>query len=275
MSNIQKDYYLTEVDKDPNTIYCMHDLMGEQDISAHQHLKGQFLYTEGGLVHVSTAEKTYFLPARHYMWIPPAVMHSIHPSSADVTMRNLYFPVEEKEHPFYAQKGIYPVNDLLLQMIIFSNRWSGDIDQDDQNSYRFALALKAILPEVSLYKLPLALPYAKDKRLAAVIKYMGDNLSEAIVFPALATQFGLSERSLSRLFQGDVGMSFIQYLTIQRMMLAVQLLLEDKMSVKEVASMVGYNSIPTFSTTFYKTLGLRPSEYVKMKGVLGLDAMLA
>lgn len=275
MAHIHKDYYLTEVDKDPHTIYCMHDLMGEQDISAHHHIKGQFLYTEGGVVHVSTPEKTYFLPARHYMWIPPGVIHSIHPSSADVTMRNLYFPVEENEHSFYAQKGIYPVNDLLLQMIIFSNRWSGDIDQGEQRSYRFALALKAVLPEISLYKLPLALPYAKDKRLVSVIKYMEENLSEAIAFPLLATKFGLSERSLSRLFQGDVGMSFIQYLTIQRMMLAVQLLLEDKMSVKEVASMVGYNSIPTFSTTFYKTLGVRPSEYVKMKGVLGLDVMLA
>lgn len=275
MANIHKDYYLTEVDKLPHTIYCMHDLMGEQDISAHQHEKGQFLYTEGGVVHVSTEQKTYFLPARHYMWIPPGVIHSIHPSSADVIMRNLYFPVEADELPFYKQKGIYPVNDLLLQMIIFSNRWSGDIDETEQSSYRFALALKAILPEVSLYRLPLALPYAKDKRLAAVIHYMGQNLSEAIVFPALASKFGLSERSLSRLFQGDVGMSFIQYLSIQRMMLALQLLLEDKMSVKEVASMVGYNSIPTFSTTFYKTLGVRPSEYVKMKGVLGMDTMLA
>ncbi|MBC8985349.1 helix-turn-helix transcriptional regulator [Pedobacter sp. N36a] len=275
MGNIHKDYYLTEVDKLPHTIYCMHDLMGEQDISVHQHEKGQFLYTEGGVVHVSTEQKTYFLPARHYMWIPPGVIHSIHPSSAEVIMRNLYFPVEANEPPFYKQKGIYPVNDLLLQMIIFSNRWSGDIDETALSSYRFALALKAILPEVSLYKLPLALPYAKDKRLAAVIHYMGENLSEAIVFPALASKFGLSERSLSRLFQGDVGMSFIQYLSIQRMMLAVQLLLEDKMSVKEVASMVGYNSIPTFSTTFYKTLGVRPSEYVKMKGVLSLDTMLA
>lgn len=262
------NYYLTEVDKLKNTIYCMHDLMGEKDIPFHQHKKGQFLYTEGGVVHVVTSDKTFFLPARHYMWIPAGVVHSIHPSSADVVMRNLYFPVEKNEAIFYSKTAIYPINDLLLQMILFSNRYNGDIDQKHKSAYRLALALKAILPEISLYNLPLALPYPKDKRLDAMVKYMAANLQEMIAFPFLAGKFGLSERTLSRLFQSEVGMSFIQYLTIQRMMRAVQFLLEDKLSVKEVATLVGYNSIPTFSTTFYKTLGIRPSEYVKVKGVL-------
>ena len=52
MANSNKEYYLTEVDKQPSSIYCMHDLMGEIDIAFHKHIKGQFLYTEGGVVHV-------------------------------------------------------------------------------------------------------------------------------------------------------------------------------------------------------------------------------
>lgn len=262
-------YYLTEVDKHPESIYCMHDLMGEQGISRHQHNKGQFLYTEGGLVHILTDEKNYFLPARHYMWIAPGVAHSIHPGSADVMMRNLYFPVEAGENLFFSTTAIYPVNDLLLQMIIYSNRWKGDLYPDQLDSYRFALALKAVLPNISRYNLPLALPYPQDKRLISVIKYMDLNLDDAIAFPGLAKRFGFSERSLSRLFHNDIGMSFIQYYTLQRMMRALKLLLEDKLSVKEVATQVGYNSVPTFSTTFNKIIGIRPSDYVKKKGVLG------
>lgn len=269
MPNSSKDYYLTEVDKQPETIYCMHDLMGEKGISSHQHNKGQFLYTEGGVVHVITRVKTFFLPARHYMWIPPGVEHSIHPGSTEVIMRNLYFPIEQNEDPFYTQTAIYPVNDLLLQMIIYSNRWSGDITRDQSSSYRFAQALKAVLPDVSKYNLPLALPYPQDKRLGEIIWFMESNLQEVVALPQLASKFGLSERSLSRLFQSDVGMSFVQYYTIQRMMQALKLLLVNRLSVKEVASQVGYNSVPTFSTTFHKILGIRPSEYVKMKNVLG------
>lgn len=246
--------------------------MGENDIFSHAHNKAQFLYTEGGIVHIVTPLKTYFLPARHYMWIAPHMIHSIHPGSPDVTMRNLYFPVEAHDLPFYFETAIYPVNDLLLQMVIFSNRWSGDLDIHDRSSYQFAKALKYILPEISIYRLPLALPYAKDKRLEKIVGYMRENIQETILLPALARKFGFSERSLSRLFHSDLGMSFIQYLTIQRMMLALQLLMQDNMSVKEVAGLVGYNSVPTFSTTFFKIIGTRPADYIKMRtGVLGMN----
>ena len=259
-------YYITEVDKFQDTIYCMHDLMGENDIEPHAHKKGQFLYCEGGLVHVVTQQQTFFLPARHYMWIAPQVTHSIHPGSDGVVMRNLYFPVEPGEPDFFSRTAIYPVNELLLQMILFSNRWNRDLDRANAASYRFALALKAILPEISQFSLPLSLPYARNERLAQVIAYMEENMSEQITFPALARKFGFSERSLSRLFQGDVGMSFIQYLTLQRMMQALKMLLADNMSVKEVAANVGYNSAPTFSTTFLKIVGMRPSDYALTKG---------
>ncbi|WP_020597314.1 AraC family transcriptional regulator [Spirosoma panaciterrae] len=257
-------YYLTEVDKYADTVYCMHERMGENDIPPHTHRKAQFLYTEGGIVHVAIPGKTFFLPARHYMWIPPGIAHSIHASSPEVIMRNLYFPLEEDDPAFYFEAGIYPVNDLLFQMIIFSNRWSGDVDQTNGNWSLFARAIKAVLPEISSYNLPLALPYAKDKRLSDIIDYMGNNLQEPLTFPDLARRFGFSERSLSRLFRQDLGLSFIQYLTIQRMLLALELLLDNHTSVKEIAALVGYNSVPTFSTTFYKLIGIRPSDYVKL-----------
>ena len=129
--------------------------------------------------------------------------------------------------------------------------------------------------EVSSYNLPLSLPYAKDKRLKVVIKYMEDNLHESITLVDFEKIAGVSPRTLSRLFQSDVGMSFIQYLTIQRLMRAIVLLLENQLSVKEVASLVGYNSIPTFSNTFYKILGIRPSEYQKQTSIFSPETFLA
>ena len=261
--NSNKEYYLTEVDKKPNSIYCMHDLMGEIDIKLHNHLKGQFLYTEGGVVHVVTEHKTFFLPARHYMWIPAGVYHSIHPGTPNVIMRNLYFPCEKDEDEFYSKIGVYPISELVLQMINYTNRWKGDLESSDKHLWHFAKGFKYILPQVSIYKLPLDLPYAKDIRLKIVIKYMEENLHENILLSDLGKRSGLSSRTLSRLFKSDVGMSFVQYLTIQRLMRSIVLLLEHRLSVKEVSSMVGYNSVPTFSTTFYKILGTRPSDYVK------------
>ena len=259
--NSEEKYYITAVDTDKKSIYCYHDLMGELFVPTHKHEKAQMLYAEGGIVHVTTETKTYFLPARHFIWIPGGIAHSIHPNTENVLMRNLYFPIDLNEDSFYKKEGIYPIDDLLLQMMRFTNRWNGNLKKGSRN-FIIASAIKAILPEICLTNLPLSLPSPKDIRLHKIISHLDENLGETILFSDLADRFGFSERSLYRLFQKDLGMSFIQYFTIRRILKAIELLLEKKMTVNEVAQAVGYNSVPTFSNTFFKVLGQRPSDYL-------------
>lgn len=256
-------YYITDVDLREDTIYCYHNQMGEKFIPSHSHKKGQFLYTEGGIVFVKTEEKSYFLPARHYMWIAPGIKHSIHPSSPEVIMRNLYFPITPLDDAFYFNTSIHPVNDLLLELMLFTTRWTGHILPDNKTAFTVVDAIKVLLPQVSDFALPLALPLAKDKRLKSLIAYLEEHMGNELLFNDLAISFGFSPRSLSRLFQKDLGMSFIQYLTALRMLKSLQLLLEKSLTINEVALKVGYNSLPTFSNTFQKMIGIRPSEYVK------------
>ncbi|AXG74716.1 AraC family transcriptional regulator [Flavobacterium arcticum] len=263
----KEKYYITEVDANQYSIYCHHDLMGELLIPNHSHDKDQFLYTEGGVVYVKTEKKTYFLPARHFMWIPAGVKHSIHPNAEDVIMRNLYFPKEEMGMDFYKKEGIYPVNDLLLNLLLFTNRWNGNLEQDTRN-YTIAKALKVLLPELSGNSLELSLPLAKDKRLLKITEYINAHLHEHLLFTDIAQQYGFSTRTLHRIFTKDLSMSFIQYFTICRMLRAIELLQKKNIPVSEVALSVGYNSLPSFSNTFYKLLGQRPSEYAKGKNIL-------
>lgn len=261
-------YYVTEVDAFEDSIYCHHALMGDSYIGDHLHKKGQFLYTEGGVVFLKTASKSYFLPARHYIWIPAGIKHSIHPSSSNVVMRNLYFPVYETDTEFYDKINIYPVNDLLIELIMFTNRWNGNIFPVEEPKYSIAKAFKLILPELSVSELPLALPYPQHPKLKGIVSYLEENISENINFKDLAQRFDVSERTLARLFQKELSMSFIQYYTILRMLTALKLLLDEKLSVNEVALKVGYSSLPTFSNTFNKVIGVRPSDYVKHQHTL-------
>ena len=261
-------YYMTEVDVFADSIYCHHALMGESYIIEHAHVKGQFLYTEGGVVFLKTLDKSYFLPARHYIWIPSGVRHSIHPSSPNVIMRNLYFPRFETDTDFFDKINIYPVNDLLIELIMFTNRWNGNILPSDDPSYTIAKAFKLILPELSQSELPLALPYPQQARLKNIVSYLEEHIAESVSLKTLAEKFDISERSLARLFQKELNMSFIQYYTILRMLTALKLLLDEQLSVNEVALKVGYSSLPTFSNTFYKIIGVRPSDYVKKQNTL-------
>lgn len=216
---------MTEVDVHPDSIYCHHALMGEEHILDHSHIKGQFLYAEGGVVYLKTAQKSYFLPARHYIWIPSGVRHSILPSSPHVIMRNLYFPQFETDSEFYDSINIYPVNDLMNELIMFTNRWNGNIHPSDEVKYSIAKAFKLLLPELSKSELPLALPFPKDEKLKNIVKYLEDHISQNISFKNIASTFEISERTLARLFQKELNMSFIQYYTILRMLIALRLLL--------------------------------------------------
>lgn len=261
-------YYITEVDTSPDSIYCHHAMIREGTITEHSHKKGQFLYTEGGIVFLKTSDKSYFLPARHYIWIPAGVKHSIHPSSPEVVMRNLYFPKFDTDTDFYDKVNIYPVSDFLIEFLMFTNRWTGNILPAEEHKYAIAKAFKLILPEVSHTELPLALPYPKHQKLIDIIKYLDSKLEENVSFKDLAAKFDLSERTLARLFQRELNMSFIQYYTILRMLTALKLLLDEKVSVNEAAMRVGYSSLPTFSNTFNKIIGVRPSEYIKNKNLL-------
>jgi len=265
----ETQYYLTEIDKKATSIFCYHKEISEAYVVAHKHNKAQFLYCEGGIVYVKIGKDTFYLPARHYMWIPPYVEHSIHPNTPEVIMRNLYFPVENDENSFYKNVGIYPADGLLLELLLFSNQWKGNIEEYvDKSEYIIAKAFKEILPKVSKNSLKLALPIPHDERLKKIVKFLDDNMDSSINMKKITIEFGFSERSLSRLFQKDLNMTFVQYFTILRMLRALQLLIDETYSISEISTMVGYNSLPTFSNTFQKIIGVRPTDYLKKKNIL-------
>lgn len=266
---LEPRYYLSEIDKDPSSIFCYHFEVNEPYVVDHQHEKGQFLYCEGGIVYVTIGKETYYLPARHYIWIPPKAIHSIYPNSSDIIMRNLYFPIQEHDDKnYFHQVGIYPANNFLIEFILYSKRWVGDITPKDRTTFVIASAFKELLPKLSRNSLKLSLPYPNDDRLRKVIAYLNDKMDSSITMNKVSTEFGFSERSLSRLFQKDVKLTFVQYYTVLRMLRALELLIEDKYSISEVANMVGYSSLPTFSNTFQKVVGVRPTDYAKKKDIL-------
>ena len=256
-------YYLTEVDKNPQSIFCYHNLMGETFIETHSHNKGQFLYTEGGVVHVKTSNRVYYLPARHYMWIPSGVRHAIYPSSPNVIMRNLYFPNASSTTRFYKKEGIYPVNNLLMELLLFTKNWNGDIVKSQKNKFAIAFAFKALLEQTVSKSLHLELPQATDGRLINIVNYLTEQIHQEHLLPILASKFSMTDKSLYRLFKKDLGMSFIKYYTQLRIFKSLEYLMNSDYNISEIANMVGYNSLPTFSNTFSKIMGKRPSEYRK------------
>lgn len=92
-------------------------------------------------------------------------------------------------------------------------------------------------------------------------RYLDQNTDRVITMDQLASQFYINKFYISRLFKQMYNISPIQYHTQRRIQQAVKLLYLTNLSITEIASRVGYNSIHRFSKVFKSILGVAPSVY--------------
>lgn len=259
---------LEEISKEINlpesSIYVMKDQLEDQ-LPLHQHPKSQILLVEGGLAFLETTNKQFYIPARHYVWIPPDVAHHVKFNTSGITITNIYFQDEKDlEHTFYGQIGIYPVTNLIWEMIRMAEQWQGKIHLGDWR-YEFLTTFKHTLPQISTHPLPIVLPTTANPRLIPLLKYLAAHLTEMLDMPAVAEKFGLSVRTLTRLFQLHLGTSFLQYIKLLRIVAAMEMLLNGDKNISEVAYAVGYSNIAAFSNSFQQSVNSRPSEFVRLR----------
>lgn len=253
--------FFKDIDADPASVYVMHE-RDEMDLPPHAHVKGQLSYVEGGIVRVHSERRSLILPARHYIWIPAGMRHVIEMRGSTV-IRTLYFYAhDDHSHAFYNQPGIYPINTLLLQMLTFSERWQGNV-MPAHHGFHFLAGIKSILPDTSQKSLPIILPTTDHARMQAVLRYLDDNLFEHLELDTVAHATGYSPRTLSRLFQTTMQVSFLQYLKMLRVVRAIELMLQTDKSISEIAYDVGYANISSFSKVFYQLTTIRPSDFAR------------
>ncbi|WP_278246751.1 helix-turn-helix domain-containing protein [Metaclostridioides mangenotii] len=87
---------------------------------------------------------------------------------------------------------------------------------------------------------------------------------EDISFTELAKVVHISRTHLSRLFNTELGCSFSEYLSRYRINKAIEILKKEKIQLKKVADLVGYNDYAHFSKVFKKQIGMSPKEYINI-----------
>jgi AraC-like DNA-binding protein len=261
MCALSSNDYLINIDKHPSAVFVLHERT-ERRFPVHQHLKAQLTYVQGGIAYVHVADKIYVIPARHYIWIPAGLPHFLQVKSSGVTIRTLYFPIAADASPFYRKMGIYPVNDLLHEMLLYTENFQGQIDSRHLHSC-FFIAIRNVLPELGISLLETALPTSQHVRLKPVLSYLYAHVSEQITLGRISEEFGFSERTLARLFQSELSISFLQYLKQLRMVKAIELMLQTDLTLSEIAYETGYLSISAFSNTFQQFTNMRPSQFTQ------------
>ncbi|MBV7529129.1 AraC family transcriptional regulator [Chitinophaga sp. sic0106] len=254
---------LPEINKQRNAVFVMHE-KSEKLIPLHTHNKGQLSYVEGGIAYITISNRTYVVPARHYFWVPQGMPHILRIGHSATVLRSLYFYAHDDDsNDFYSQLGIYPASELLIQMINYSERWDGRHVTSQDDNFEFLVAMKKLLPELNNKALPIILPTTDDDQMLRIIRYLEKNIGERLTLAEVSRHFNLSERSMSRLFQSSLQISFLQYLKTLRMVKAIEMILKTAKPVSDIAYEVGYTSISSFSDAFHEFTHSRPTDFRK------------
>ncbi len=246
------------VDQNPESILMIRQ-QTEQRLPSHQHDKAQLLLVYGGIAYLQTNEKDFYIPSNHYIWIPKNYPHNLMFNTQDLYIINLYFP-SDGVSGFYDELGIYPVSKLLSEMLSFSEKWQGDYYKGSWE-FEFLTTLRNVLSKENLKKFSIQLPTTDDQRLNAIIDHVRNRLREDLSLDTIAQQFGMSVRSLTRLFQTKLHITFIQYLKMLRIIRAMELIKDTDLNITEIAYEVGYSNISAFSNNFQQLTNMRPSEF--------------
>lgn len=106
---------------------------------------------------------------------------------------------------------------------------------------------------------------AEERQMQRVLSYIDDNLSQDLSLESVTDSLGISYHALSRYLKQRFGMTFLEYVTQQRMERARKYLLETSMTVDEISRQIGYLSTASFIRNFNKCEGVSPGQYRKIK----------
>lgn len=93
------------------------------------------------------------------------------------------------------------------------------------------------------------------------IRFIKDNLSQSLNLEEVADYLHLSSRHISRLFQQELGMSYIDFIQQERIRRAVHLLNHTQLSLIDIAEKTGYSSVHYFTRSFTKIIGISPGKF--------------
>jgi AraC-like DNA-binding protein len=93
------------------------------------------------------------------------------------------------------------------------------------------------------------------------LRYIEAHLFEPLNLKSIGREVGASVASLIRHFRREVGQTPYAYLKARRLDEALLLLKSGEHQVKEIAVLVGYDDLPSFSKAFGARFGRAPSRY--------------
>jgi AraC-like DNA-binding protein len=222
-------------------------------IAPHRHAEGQLLYPSAGVLATTTKRGTWVAPANRVAWTPPGFEHH-HRAYGQTEVR-----VVEVAGALGAslpdRPMVFAVSPLLREALLVLTG-----GRELRPEARDRLRGVVVDELVEAHEEPLYLPEPADDRLRAVTGLLHADPAAPLTLAELGRVAGAGERTLSRLFQAELGMSFHQWRSLLRVQHALIRLAEGD-GVIDTAARLGWANPTSFIEAFTAVVGQTPGRY--------------
>jgi AraC-like DNA-binding protein len=233
----------------------MEHLRHRERIDWHDHAEQQLLYPSSGVLIVSTTHGSWVVPPQRAVWLPAAVAHA-HQAYGATQVRTVAFPVDVNPLGL-TQPTVLSVSRLLRELIIAITDDPARRGEEQHDLKRVALHQLKPAPALQFH-----LPQPGDERLRDVTAILAEDPGSDRTLGELGRAVGAGERTLSRLFRAETGMTFPQWRAQLRLHHSLTLLASG-LSVTATAIACGYSTPSAFTAAFHATFGTTPGTYRK------------
>jgi AraC-like DNA-binding protein/mannose-6-phosphate isomerase-like protein (cupin superfamily) len=228
-------------------------------IPLHFHDRDQLVYASRGVMTVRTGDGTWVVPPQRAVWIPARISHTITMSGA-VAMRTLYL---KPKLAAALPRGccVINVSTLLRELVVYACTAGTLKTTVNWQTHLIAVILHQLEASPTI---PLQLPQLSDPRLVRVATILINNPGDPRTLAQFCRLTGAGKRSVERLFQQEVGITFGKWRQQLRLMQGMRLLAEGA-KVTHAALESGYSTPSAFISAFKKTLGVTPRSYFRIR----------
>jgi len=238
-------------------VFCHEIVMDAIDLSMalDRHV---LLYGHEGLFVLETDVGSWRLPPTRAAWVPAGTVVTA-TTIRQVRCTSLFFH-EGFGGPVAPELCVFHASPVVREMIRHARRFTPDQAGLDPARERFLLTLLDLCREQARQGTLFSLPKARSVELDRALAYTRAHLDQPVRLDDAARHGAMSPRTLMRRLQGEIHMTFGQYLRAARMLRAMEHLAEGR-TVSETAHAVGYATPSAFTTAFGRFAAMTPSDY--------------
>lgn len=218
-----------------------------------------------------TDDKRYEVKGGQYLIIPPLLRHRIIETQLETIKYSIVFSEEESTTIFETVPSEICCSTGHLTDNILKNLEFIENIKHNQPFYNIITASRTFEIIISLFsdfnlknEKSVKSITSEDPRLLMAKKFIDDNIRLHLTVTDISSYCHLSNKQLTRLFKQFEGTTPLLYIQRKRCEHIENLLLEEKLSIKEISELMNFNNEFYFNSFFKKHNGLPPHAFQKM-----------